>query len=65
MREDEFRNRTGRGPEKLAAVRRTTRDVIRLMDDKWFIRRRILQVPQMPDCRLELIRNAAKLAEAP
>ena len=62
MREDDLRNRTGRGPENLAAVRRPVMSMARLMDDKLSIRRRLLRAAQAPDCRLELIANAAKLA---
>ena len=62
MREDDLRNRTGRGPENLAAVRRPVMSMARLMDDKLSIRRRLLRAAQVPDCRLELIANAAKLA---
>ena len=63
MREDDLRNRAGRGPENLAAVRRLVVSIVHLMDDKLSIRRRLLRAAQVPDCRLELIANAAKLAE--
>ena len=63
MREDDLRNRTGRGPENLAAVRRLVVSIVHQMDDKLSIRRRLLRAAQAPDCRLELIANAAKLAE--
>ena len=63
MREDDLQNRTGRGPENLAAVRRLVVSMARLMDDKLSIRRRLLRAAQVPNCRLELIANAAKLAE--
>ena len=62
MREDDLRNRTGSGPENLAAVRRLVVSIVHLMDDKLSIRRRLLRAAQAPDCRLELIANAAKLA---
>ena len=63
MREDDLRNRTGRGPENLAAVRRLVVSMVHLMDNKLSIRRRLLRAAQVPDYRLELIANAAKLAE--
>ncbi len=63
MREDDLRNRTGHGPENLAAVRRLVVSMVHLMDDKLSIRRRLLRAAQAPDCRLELIANASKLAE--
>ena len=63
MREDDLRNRAGRSPENLAAVRRLVVSIVHLMDDKLSIRRRLLRAAQVPDCRLELIANAAKLAE--
>ena len=63
MREDDLRNRTGHGPENLAAVRRLVVSMARLMNDKLSIRRRLLRAAQVPDYRLELIANAAKLAE--
>ena len=63
MREDDLRNRTGRGPENLVAVRRLVVSIVHLMDDKLSIRRRLLRAAQAPDSRLELIANAAKLAE--
>ena len=63
MREDDLWNRTGHGPENLAAVRRLVVSIAHLMDDKLLIRRRLLRAAQVPDCRLELIANAAKLAK--
>ena len=63
MREDDLRNRAGRGPENLAGIRRLVLNIVRLQDDKLSIRRRFLRAAQEPDCRLELIANAAKLAE--
>ena len=63
MREDDLRNRTGRGPENLAAVRRLVVSMVHQMDDKLSIRRRLLRAAQVPDYRLEIIANAAKLAE--
>ena len=63
MREDDLRNRAGRGPENLAAVRRLVVSMVRLMDDKLSIRRRLLRAAHVPDYRLEIIANAAKLAE--
>ncbi len=63
MREDDLRNRTGRGPENLAAVHSLVVSIVHLMDDKLSIRRRLLRAAQVSDCRLELIANAAKLAE--
>ena len=63
MREDDLRNRTGHGPENLAAVRRLVVSIVHLKDDKLSIRRRFLRAAQVPKYRLELIANAAKLAE--
>ena len=63
MREDDLRNRTGHGPENLAAVRRLVVSMVHLMDDKLSIRRRLLRAAHVPDYRLEIIANAAKLAE--
>ena len=63
MREDDLRNRAGHGPENLAAVRRLVVSMVHQMDDKLSIRRRLLRAAQVPDCRLELIASAAKLAE--
>lgn len=62
MGEDDLRNRTGNGPENLAAVRRLALNIVRLMDDKLSIRRRFKWAAQMPKYRLELVRRAAKLA---
>ena len=36
--------------------------IVHQMDDKLSIRRRLLRAAQAPDCRLELIADAAKLA---
>ena len=58
MREDDLRNRTGRGPEKLAGRR-----LVLSMVHKLSIRRRLLRAAQVPEYRLELIAKAAKLAE--
>ena len=63
MREDDLRNRAGHGPENLAAVRRLVVSMVRQMDDKLSIRRRLLRAAQVPEYRLEIIANAAKLAE--
>ena len=63
MREDDLRNRAGHGPENLAAVRRLFVSMVRQMDDKLSIRRRLLRAAQVPEYRLEIIANAAKLAE--
>ena len=60
--EDDLRNRMGRGPENLAAVRKIAPDIVRLMDDKLSIRRRFRWAAQNPDCRLKLIQRAAELA---
>ena len=54
----------GYGPENLAGVRRLVVNIARLMDDKLSFRRRLLRAAQDPEYRLELIANAAKLAEA-
>ena len=63
MREDDLRNRRGHGPENLAGVRRLVLNIVRLMNDNLSVRRRLLRAAQVPDCRLELISNAAKVAE--
>ena len=63
MREDDLRNRMGHGPENLAAVRRLIVSMVHQMDDKLSIRRRLLRAAHVPDCRLEIIANAAKIAE--
>ena len=47
----------------LAAVRRMVLNIVRLQDDKLSIRRRFLRAAQEPEYRLDLIANAAKLAE--
>ena len=62
MGEDDLRNRAGHGAEDLAAVRRIALNIVRLMDDKLSIRRRLRWAAQKPEYRLELIRRAAKLA---
>ena len=38
-------------------------NIVRLMDDDLSVRRRLLRAAQVPEYRLELIGNAAKLAE--
>ena len=63
LREDGLRSRTGYGPENLAGVRRPVLNIVRLMDDKLSVRKRFLRAAQVPEYRLELIANAAKLAE--
>ena len=63
MREDELRNRTGRDPETMAGIRRLALNIVRLMDDNLSVRRRLLRALHVPEYRLELISNAAKLAE--
>ena len=64
MREDDLRNRAGRGPENLAGVRRLVVNIMRLKDNKLSFRRRFLRVAQVPEYRLKLIANTAKIAEA-
>ena len=64
LREDDLRNRAGYGPENLAGVRRLVVNIVRFMEDKLSFRRRLLRAAQDPEYRLELIANAAKLAEA-
>ena len=63
MREDDLRNRRGHGPENLAGVRRLILNIVRLKDDNLSVRRRLLRAAQVPDCRLELISNAAQVSE--
>ena len=54
-----FQPRTRRRSD-LAAVRRL---VVNLQGDKLLFRRRILKAAQVPECRLEIIANAVKLAK--
>ena len=63
MREDDLRNRTSHGPETLVGIRHLALNIVRLVDDNLSARRRLLRAAQLPDCRLKLIGNAAKLAE--
>ena len=62
MGEDDLRNRAGHGAENLAVVRRIALNIIRLMDDKLSIRRRLRWAAQKPEYRLEFICRAAELA---
>ena len=50
----------GHGPVNLAGIRRL---VVNLQDDKLSFRRRLLKAAQAPEYRLEIIANAAKIAE--
>ena len=63
MWEDDLRNRAGHGPENLASVRRLVISMVHLMDDKLSVRRRLLRAAQVSEYHLELIANAARLAE--
>ena len=63
MRGDDLRNRAGHGPVNLATVRRPVMSLVNLQDDKLSFRRRLLNAAQVPEYRLEIITNAAKLAE--
>ena len=63
MREDDLRNRTGHSAETMAGIRRLALNIVRLMDDDLSVRRRLVWAAQMPEYRLELIGNAAMLAE--
>ena len=63
MRENELRNRMGRGLDTLEGIRRLALNIVRLMNDNLSVRRQLLRAAQVPDCRLKLIGNAAKLAE--
>ena len=63
MQADDFLNRTVRSPENLAGIGRLMLNILRLMDYKQSVRRRFLRAAQVPEYRLELIGNAAKLAE--
>ena len=54
-----FQPRTRRRSD-LAAVRRL---VVNLQGDKLLFRRRLLKAAQVPECRLEIIANAVKLAK--
>ena len=63
MREDDLRNRTGRGPENLGGIRCLILNIVRLQNDDLSVRKRILKAAQVPEYRIKLISNAAKLAE--
>ena len=67
LEEEGVRRRTFSKASELSplhlAIRRPVVSIVRPMDDKLSIRRRLLRAAQAPDCRLELIANAAKLAE--
>ena len=63
MQADDFLNRTFHGPENLAGIGRLILNIIRLMDYNLSIRKRLLRTARVPEYRLELIGNAAKLAE--
>ena len=63
MGEDDLRNWAGNGPENLAALRRIALNIVKLMDDKLSCRRRFRRAAQVPEYRLELIRNATELDE--
>ena len=63
MGEDDLRNWADDGPENLAMLRRIALNIVELMDDKLSQRRRSGRAAQVPDCRLELIRNATGLDE--
>ena len=58
MGEDDLRNWADDGPENLAMLRRIALNIVKLMDDKLSYRRRFRRAAQVPECRLELIRNA-------
>ena len=61
--EDDLRNRASNGPEDLAALLRIAPDIVKLMDGKLSYRRRSGRAAQVPNCRLEYIRNATELDE--
>ena len=63
MREDDLRNWADDGPENLAMLRRIALNIVKLMDDKLSYRRRFRRAAQVPEYRLELIRNATGLDE--
>ena len=63
MREDDLRNRAGHGPVNLAGIRCLVVNIVRLKNDKLSFRRRLLRAAHVPEYRLELIANAAKLPE--
>ena len=63
MGEDDLRNWADNGPENLAMLRRIAPDIAELMDGKLSCRRRSGRAAQVPDRRLELIRNATELDE--
>ena len=63
MREDDLRNRAGHGPVNFAAIRRLVVNLVNLQDDTLSFRRRLLRAAQVPEYRLEIIANAAKIAE--
>lgn len=61
--EDDLQNRASNGPEDLAALLRIAPDIVKLMDGKLSYRRRSGRAAQVPNCRLEHIRNATELDE--
>ena len=58
MDEDRMRNRTGNGPECLAAIRRLALNIVRLKDDKHSLKGRMQIAAMSDDYLLELLRNA-------
>ena len=63
MGEDDLRNWADDGPENLAMLRRIALNIVKLMDDKLSCRGRSGRAAQVPEYRLELIRNATGLDE--
>ena len=63
MGEDDLRNWADDGTENLAMLRRIALNIVKLMDDKLSYRRRFRRAAQVPEYRLELIRNATGLDE--
>ena len=57
------RIRNGHGPVYLAAVRRLVVELVNLQNDKLSFRRRLLRAAQVTEYRLDIIANAAKIAE--
>ena len=62
MLADDLRNRAGRGPANVAALRRLAAGITRLAEGKMSFRRKLLKAAQIPDYRFELIEKAAGLS---
>ena len=63
MGEDRLRNWADDGPENFAMLRRTALNIMTLMKDKLSYGMRFRRAAQVPEYRLELIRNAMELGD--